>query len=237
MSGARRSYGCAYRVSEQHPGPLLPLNARGKASHRGAAALNSATARPAAHRPANRTRPSSLRGGAHFAAVCGGSTAQGSMHVSLRPLAERGGNYGPAHQCAWQRCAVASGAAGGATRRRSSTCSLGLRGWAMGTAGFTGGCPAVKYWPCTRDGRILAWILVFPTAHKGEPAGRRGGRSFAHAASHARARIMRTHRDARTHHHGERIRKAAKGAMHPNLVAFFFIKNKSISINSIIYYG
>ena len=165
MSGARRSYGCAYRVSEQHPGPLLPLNARGKASHRGAAALNSATARPAAHRPANRTRPSSLRGGAHFAAVCGGSTAQGSMHVSLRPLAERGGNYGPAHQCAWQRCAVASGAAGGATRRRSSTCSLGLRGWAMGTAGFTGGCPAVKYWPCTRDGRIL----VFPTAHKKEP--------------------------------------------------------------------
>ena len=43
--------------------------------------------------------------------------------------------------------------------------SLGLRGWAMGTAGFTGGCPAVKYWPCTRDGRIL----VFPTAHKTEP--------------------------------------------------------------------
>ena len=169
MSGARRSYGCAYRVSEQHPGPLLPLNARGKASHRGAAALNSATARPAAHRPANRTRPSSLRGGAHFAAVCGGSTAQGSMHVSLRPLAERGGNYGPAHQCAWQRCAVASGAAGGATRRRSSTCSLGLRGWAMGTAGFTGGCPAVKYWPCTRDGRIL----VFPTAPKKEPWPRR----------------------------------------------------------------
>jgi len=40
-----------------------------------------------------------------------------------------------------------------------------LRGWAMGTAGFTGGCPAVKYWPCTRDGRIL----VFPTAHKTEP--------------------------------------------------------------------
>ena len=66
MSGARRSYGCAYRVSEQHPGPLLPLNARGKTSHRGAAALNSATARPAAHRPANRARPSSLRGGAHF---------------------------------------------------------------------------------------------------------------------------------------------------------------------------
>ena len=99
MSGARRSYGCAYRVSEQHPGPLLPLNARGKASHRGAAALNSATARPAAHRPANRTRPSSLRGGAHFAAVCGGSTAQGSMHVSLRPLAERGGSCGPVHQC------------------------------------------------------------------------------------------------------------------------------------------
>ena len=173
MSGARRSYGCAYRVSEQHPGPLLPLNARGKASHRGAAALNSATARPAAHRPANRTRPSSLRGGAHFAAVCGGSTAQGSMHVSLRPLAERGGNYGPAHQCAWQRCAVASGAAGGATRRRSSTCSLGLRGWAMGTAGFTGGCPAVKYWPCTRDGRIL----VFPTAHKKEPRSARSGGS------------------------------------------------------------
>lgn len=174
MSGARRSYGCAYRVSEQHPGPLLPLNARGKASHRGAAALNSATARPAAHRPANRTRPSSLRGGAHFAAVCGGSTAQGSMHVSLRPLAERGGNYGPAHQCAWQRCAVASGAAGGATRRRSSTCSLGLRGWAMGTAGFTGGCPAVKYWPCTRDGRIL----VFPTAHKKEPPAHSDGVAF-----------------------------------------------------------
>ena len=33
-----------------------------------------------------------------FAAVCGGSTAQGSMHVSLRPLTERGGNCGPAVQ-------------------------------------------------------------------------------------------------------------------------------------------
>ena len=195
MSGARRSYGCAYRVSEQHPGPLLPLNARGKTSHRGAAALNSATARPAAHRPANRTRPSSLRGGAHFAAVCGGSTAQGSMHVSLRPLAERGGNYGPAHQCAWQRCAVASGAAGGATRRRSSTCSLGLRGWAMGTAGFTGGCPAVKYWPCTRDGRIL----VFPTAHKKEPA----------AGMQAGTRV---HGAAKRHHFSKKSRPVARRA-------------------------
>ena len=104
MSGARRSYGCAYRVSEQHPGPLLPLNARGKTSHRGAAALNSATALPAAHRPANRARPSSLRGGAHFCCRARRFDSTRQHACQHAPFGRAGENCSPGtHQCAWQR--------------------------------------------------------------------------------------------------------------------------------------
>ena len=167
MSGARRSYGCAYRVSEQHPGPLLPLNARGKASHRGAAALNSATARPAAHRPANRARPSSLRGGAHFCCRVRRFDSTRQHACQPAPFGRAGGKLRPRPSVCM--AAVRSGLGGSRRGDKAAVIAMfviGLRGWAMGTAGFTGGCPAVKYWPCTLECRIWASQQVPKTSRK-----------------------------------------------------------------------
>jgi hypothetical protein len=153
MSGARRSYGFAYRVSEQHPGPLLPPNAPGKAPHCGAVALNSAAAHPAAHQPANRARPSSLRGRAHFCCRARRFDSTWQHACQPAPFGRAGGKLRPRPSVCM--AAVRSGLRGSRRGDKAAVIAMFVRATRLvrlGTAGYTGeyGCEVLTVytgWP------------------------------------------------------------------------------------------